>query len=83
MSVSLSVSNDKHNNCNYIIKKMLKLGINCRVIESVSVVEDNIEKGFVITVDSEFYDKKKLKNLWNCLKGDDYICCNILYSWFI
>ena len=35
MSVSLSVSNDKHSNCNHIIKKRLKLRINCRVIESI------------------------------------------------
>lgn len=77
MSVTLSVSNDKHSNCDHIIKKMLKLGINCRVMESVSVVENNIEKGCVITLDPEYYDKKKLKKLWNCIKGDDYECCNI------
>ena len=35
MSVSLSVSNDRHSNCDHIIKKMLKLRINCRVIESI------------------------------------------------
>ena len=77
MSVNLSVSNDKHSNCNHIIKKMLKLGINCRVMESVSVVENNIEKGCVITVDPEYYDKNKLRNFWCKLKGNDYTCANL------
>lgn len=77
MSVSLSLSNKKHTNCDHIIQKMLKLGINCRVIETVSVVENNIENGCLITVDPEYYDKNKLKNLWNTIKANDYQCCNI------
>ena len=77
MSVSLSVSNNKHNNCHHIIKKMLNLKINCRVIDTVSVVNNNIENGCLITIDPEYYDKKKLKSLWTNLKENDYQCCNL------
>ena len=36
---------------NDIIQKLLFLGVNCRVIETVSVVENNIEKGCLITLE--------------------------------
>lgn len=77
MSVSLSVSNSTHNNCNHILDKMLHLGINCRVIETISVVNDKFEKGCLITIDPEYYDKNKLRNFWCKLKGNDYTCANL------
>ena len=54
MSVSLSVSSNKHTNCNHILDKMLYLGINCRVIETTSVVNHKFEKGCLITIDPEY-----------------------------
>ena len=77
MSISLSVSNNKHFDCNHVINKMLALGINCRVIQTTSVVDNSIEKGCLITIDPEYYDKKKLKKFWYDFKGSDYQCANL------
>tara|TARA_B100001093_G_C26593154_1_gene912473 strand:+ start:268 stop:579 length:312 start_codon:yes stop_codon:yes gene_type:complete len=76
MSVNISISNDKQKNCNSIIKKLLDSGINCRIIDTISVVDNNIEHGCLITLDKKYSDKIILRNLWNMIK-DDYICSHI------
>ena len=77
MSVNISISNSKQSNCNDIIQKLLFLGVNCRVIETVSVVENNIEKGCLITLDQEFNKKNRLRNLWYQIREGGYECANL------
>ena len=45
MSVNISLSNTKQVNCNHIIKKMLYCGFNSRIIDTISIVDSNIERG--------------------------------------
>ena len=60
MSVNISISNSKLKNCNNVINNLLKSGINCRVIETISVVDDNIENGCLITLDKKYSDQNIL-----------------------
>jgi len=76
MSVNISISNSKQNGCNDILNKLFKSGINCRMIETTSVVDDNIEKGCLITFGKEYNDKKKINNIWNIIKLD-YDCSHL------
>ena len=76
MSVNISISNPKLENCNGVINKLLKAKINCRVIETTSIVDNNIENGCLITLDKIYSDKDKLKNLWSIIK-DDNTCSHI------
>jgi hypothetical protein len=71
MSVNISISNTKKKNCNDVINKLLKSRIDCRVIETISVVDDNIENGCLITLNKKYSDKDKLKNVWSIIKGDN------------
>lgn len=75
MSVNISVSS-KHNTCDDIIYKLLNSQINCRMIKTISVVDNNIENGCLITVSQKYNDKIKLKNLWNIIKSD-YTCSHL------
>ena len=76
MSVNISVSNSKQNVCDNIMDKLFKSRINCRMIKTISVVDNNIENGCLITVDRKYSDKTKLKNLWNIIKSD-YTCSHL------
>jgi hypothetical protein len=56
---------------------MQKHGQDCRVIETVSVVENKIEKGCYITMDT-FKDKTHLIKLWKIIKKNgNYNCAYI------
>jgi len=76
MSVNISVSNTKQTNCKHIVEKFFNFKINCRVIETLSVVDDNIETGCLITFGKEYNDKTSVNNIWNLIKKD-YICSHI------
>tara|TARA_A100001035_G_C27700983_1_gene462456 strand:- start:193 stop:393 length:201 start_codon:yes stop_codon:yes gene_type:complete len=58
MSVDISVSNNKNSGCKEIISSLLKANINARTIETTSVIDRNIEKGCLITLSKDYYDKK-------------------------
>ena len=45
MSTEISVSNSTQKNCKEILEFMKKYGQDCRVIETVSVVENKFENG--------------------------------------
>ena len=77
MSTEISVSNSTQQNCNEILKIMQKYGQDCRVIETASVVENKIEKGCSITMDT-FKDKTHLIKLWKIIKKNgNYNCAYI------
>ena len=76
MSVNISVSNSKQHGCNNIIYKLFKSGINCRTINTTSIVDDNIENGCLITLGKEYNDKKNINNIWNLIKSD-YNCSHL------
>ena len=69
MSVNISISNRKLNNCNDVLNKLLNAKINCRVINTTSVVDNNLENGCLITLDKKYSDKDKLKDVWSIIKG--------------
>ena len=58
MTVNISVSNSKQNGCNNIINKLFKSEINCRTINTLSIVDDNIDSGCIITLGKEYNNKK-------------------------
>ena len=77
MSTEISVSNSSQSNCKEILKIMQKHGQDCRVIETTSVVENKIEKGCSITMDT-FKDKTHLIKLWKIIKKNgNYNCAYI------
>ncbi len=76
MSVNISVSNNYYKNCQHIINTMRKLNINCRIIETKSIVDKNIENGCLITFSPEYNTKKHVKYLWETIK-DDYQCAHL------
>lgn len=76
MSVEISVSSNKQKNCNDILEKLLKSGIDCRIIETVSIVDNNIENGCLISLGHQYYEKKKIQNIWNIIK-DNYNCSHL------
>jgi hypothetical protein len=76
MSVDISISNSRQQNCNQIIEKLLKAGIDARVIETTNIINNNIQKGCLITVGKEYNDQKKLTKLWNII-SKDYICSHL------
>jgi len=77
MSTEISVSNSTQNNCNELLQIMKKYGQDCRVIETVSVVENKIEHGCAVTMDT-FTDKTQLVNLWKIMKKNgNYNCAYI------
>lgn len=81
MTIDISVSNKTQSNCNDIINKLLKAGIEARVIETVSVFENNIEKGCLITLGKEYNQEKKITNVWNTISSD-YTCAHIKIKGF-
>jgi len=77
MSTEISVSNSTQKNCKDILEFMKKYGQDCRVIETVSVVENKFENGCSITMDT-FKDKTHLINLWKIMKKHgNYNCAYI------
>ena len=77
MSTEISVSNSTQKNCKDILEFMKKYGQDCRVIETVSVVENKFENGCSITMDT-LKDKTHLINLWKIMKKQgNYNCAYI------
>jgi len=77
MSTEISVSNSTQQNCKDILTIMKKYGQDCRVIETISVVENKIENGCSITMDT-FKDKTQLIKLWKIIKKNgNYNCAYI------
>ena len=81
MTVEISISNSKQKNCNDIVDKLLKAGIEARVIETKSIFENTLENGCLITVGKEYNDQKKLTKLWNVISSD-YICSHLKITGF-
>ena len=48
MSINLSVSNSNNTGCYYILKKLMRAGIDCRTIETNSLVGNKLEKGCLV-----------------------------------
>jgi len=77
MSTEISVSNSTQQNCSDLLKIMQKYGQDCRIIETVSVVENKFENGCSITMDT-FQDKTNLIKLWKIIKKNgNYNCAYI------
>lgn len=77
MSTEISVSNSTQQNCKELLKIMQKYRQDCRIIETVCVVENKIENGCSITMDT-FKDKNQLVNLWKIMKKNgNYNCAYI------
>ena len=76
MSVNISVSNTKQNTCNNIMQKLLLSGYNSRIIDTISTVDNIIEKGCLITLGKEYNSKNKINKIWNTIK-DDHHCAHL------
>jgi len=77
MSTEISVSNSTQQNCSGLLKIMQNYGQDCRIIETVSVVENKFEHGCSITMDT-FKDKTNLIKLWKIIKKNgNYNCAYI------
>lgn len=76
MSVDISVSNTKSPGCNDIINKLLKANINVRTIETISIADGNIEKGCLITLGKDYFEKNNLSKFWKLLEND-YTCSHV------
>lgn len=76
MSVNISVSNTKQVNCNNIIEKMLSCGFNSRIIDTISIVDSNIERGCLITLGKEYNTISQVNKIWNTIKND-YECAHL------
>ena len=76
MSVDLSVSGNGNIGCSKIIGTLRALGIDCRTIETRSVIQGNVEDGCLVTLGSEYGNKQRLRELWNHIRGD-YECAFI------
>ena len=60
MSVNISVSNKT---CNDILQKLIKHNINCRLIDTTSIVDYSIEKGCLLTFGNNYSSKKSVNKL--------------------
>jgi len=76
MSINLSVSNSKNTGCYDILKKLMKAGIDCRTIETNSLVGNKLEKGCLITIGDPDTSRNNIKRIWNHI-NDDYTCCHL------
>jgi|TARA_Y100000992_G_scaffold111128_1_gene72402 hypothetical protein len=76
MSVDISVSNLNKNKCNDLLKLFLKEKINCRTINTTSIVENKIEEGCLMTFSQEYRNKEKINYLWNIIKKE-YECAHL------
>ena len=76
MSIHLSVSNNKNTGCQKILRTLLKAGIDCRTIQTKSLVNKKIEKGCLVTIGDDDTSRQNVKNLWDLVK-DDYGCAHL------
>ena len=76
MSVNISVSNKYYKNCQHIMNIMRDLNINCRIIETKSIVDKNIENGCLVTFGEQYNSKKNVHYLWDAIKND-YECAHL------
>ena len=76
MSIDISVSNKTQTSCNEIIDKLLQSGIEARVIETISIFNNQKEKGCLITVGKEYSDHNRLSKLWDTI-SPGYSCSHI------
>ncbi len=76
MSTNISVSNNTLLNCDCIIKKLMVAGIDCRVIETKSLVDNKIEKGCLLTFGPEYSSRERVKHVWNKIE-QDFTCAHL------
>ena len=76
MTINISISNNTQNNCNHIIDKLNKSGIEARIIETTSTFNSKIEKGCLITLGKQYNTKKLITNIWTTIKPG-YNCAHI------
>ena len=76
MSINLSVSNNTNTGCYFVLKNLMKAGIDCRTIETNSLVGNMLEKGCYITIGDPDTSKGNVKKIWNTIK-QDYTCCHL------
>jgi hypothetical protein len=77
MSVHISVSNVKQEkHCKKILSKFLKHQIDCRTIETTSIVNNKIENGCLVTITHPDNSPDKVKQVWDILKTD-YNCAHL------
>lgn len=77
MSVNISISN-KNNNCSLVLNKFIQLGINCRLIETTSVVDQQLEKGCLLTLAPKYNNKKEVTKIWNIVNSNnDFECAHL------
>lgn len=77
MSVNISVSS-KTSNCHDILEKLLKYKINCRAINTISIVDSNIEQGCLLTFEDIHNSKKNVIKLWEIINSNnDYTCSHL------
>ncbi len=76
MSINLSVSNNTNSGCYYVLKNLMKAGMDCRTIETNSLVGNKLEKGCYITIGDPDTSKSNVKKIWNTIK-QDYTCCHL------
>ena len=76
MSINLSVSNNKNTGCYYVLKNLMKAGIDCRTIETNSLVGNKLEKGCFITISDTDTSKSNVKKIWNNI-NQDYTCSHL------
>ena len=77
MSVHISVSNKK-NKCDDILQKLIKHDINCRAIDTISIVDFEIEKGCLLTFGNNYNSKKSVNKLWNIINSNNEYTCSHL-----
>ena len=65
MSVNISVSDKKNNGCDKIINTMLDCGLDGRIINTVSIVDNKLEKGCLITLGKNYINKDSLSYFWD------------------
>jgi hypothetical protein len=84
MSVHISVStnndnkNSKGNKCNDILQKLIKHDINCRSINTTSVVDENIEQGCLLTFGISNNSKNSVNKIWNIINNNNEYTCSHL-----
>ncbi len=76
MSVNISLSNKKSCGCKEVLEKLKILNIDARCIETLSLVDNNFEKGCLITLGGKYIIKNNLSNLWDKIKTDNS-CCHV------
>lgn len=69
----------KNVGCREIIDKLRKSNVNVRSIETISVIDSEVERGCLITVGKEYIDKDKLTDLWRLI-GNNYQCKSHKYE---